>query len=69
LPFLYFAIQGAGTWLESRCGWRTVFQRRPWLGWLWTAAVVVGPCLLLLHEGFRSAFVVPKLVSRGVPGL
>jgi alginate O-acetyltransferase complex protein AlgI len=69
LPFLYFVIQGTATWLEGRCGFRGVFQRRPWLGWLWTAVVVVGPCLLLLHESFRSACVLPRLVSRGVPGL
>jgi alginate O-acetyltransferase complex protein AlgI len=69
LPFLYFAIQGAGTWLEGRRGFRRLLLRRPWLGRLWTAAVVVGPCLLLCHEGFRGAYAVPKLISLGVPGL
>src|SRR5262245_36068969 len=69
LPLLYFAIQGAGTWLESRSALRRTFQRRPWLGRLWTAAVVLGPCLLLLHEGFLREYGAPKLVSLGVPGL
>jgi alginate O-acetyltransferase complex protein AlgI len=69
LPLLYFAIQGAGTWLESRSVLRRAFRRRPWLGRLWTAAVVLGPCLLLFHEDFRREYGVPKLVSLGVPGL
>jgi alginate O-acetyltransferase complex protein AlgI len=69
LPLLYFVIQGAGTWLESRSAVRRELQRRPWLGRAWTAAVVLGPCLLLFHEGFLRVYGVPKLVSLGVPGL
>jgi hypothetical protein len=69
LPFLYFVIQGAATWLEGRRGFRRVILRRPWLGWLWTAAVVLGPVTLLFHEDFRRAYSVPRLVSFGVPGL
>jgi alginate O-acetyltransferase complex protein AlgI len=69
LPLLYFVIQFAGTWLESRGAVRRALQRRPWLGRLWTADVVLGPCLLLVHEGFRREYGVPKLVSLGVPGL
>jgi alginate O-acetyltransferase complex protein AlgI len=69
LPLLYFVIQGAGMWLESRSAVRRAFQRRPWLGRLWTAAVVLGPCLLLCHEGFLREYAAPKLVSLGVPGL
>jgi alginate O-acetyltransferase complex protein AlgI len=70
LPMLYFIIQGAGTWLEGRWrSFRRTLQRRLWLGWLWTAVVVLGPCLLLWHEGARTAFIVPKLVSLGVPGV
>jgi alginate O-acetyltransferase complex protein AlgI len=69
LPLLYFAIQGVGTWLESRSALRRAFQRQAWLGRLWTTAFVLGPCLLLFHEGFLREYVVPKLVSLGVPGL
>jgi alginate O-acetyltransferase complex protein AlgI len=69
LPFLYFVIQGTGTWLESRRGFRRRLQRWPWLGRLWTTAVVLGPCCLLWPEGYRSAYLVPKLISLGVPGL
>jgi alginate O-acetyltransferase complex protein AlgI len=69
LPLLYFAIQGAGTWLESRSALRSVFQRRPWLGRLWTMVVVLGPCPLLIHDGFLREYVAAKLVSLGVPGL
>jgi alginate O-acetyltransferase complex protein AlgI len=69
LPFLYFAIQGVATWLEGRCGLRGAFQRRRWLGRLWTTGVVLGPCLLLWHEGVRQAIVAPRLISLGVPGL
>jgi hypothetical protein len=69
LPLLYFAIQGAGTWLEGRSALRRAFRRRPWLGRLWTAASVLGPCLLLFHEGFLRGYVAPKLVCLGVPGL
>jgi alginate O-acetyltransferase complex protein AlgI len=69
LPFLYFLIQGAATWVEGRGAFRRAFRRRPWLGRLWTAAVVLGPCLLLWHEAFRDAHVVPKLAGMGVPGL
>ena len=57
------------TWLESRSALRRAFQRRLWLGRLWTTAFVLGPCLLLLHEGFLQEYVAPKLVSLGVPGL
>jgi hypothetical protein len=69
LPFLYFLIQGAATWLESRRGFRRVLLRRPWLGWLWTAAVVLGPVALLFHEDFRREYSVPRLASFGVPGM
>jgi alginate O-acetyltransferase complex protein AlgI len=69
LPTLYFFIQGVGTWLEGRRAFRRVFRRRPWLGRLWTAAVVLGPCTLLFHEGARQGYGIEKLISLGVPGL
>jgi len=69
LPMLYFVIQGLGTLLESRRAFRRLLHRRPWLGRLWTAAVVLGPVLLLLHEGYREQVLVPTLAGLGVPGL
>jgi alginate O-acetyltransferase complex protein AlgI len=69
LPMLYFLIQGLALWLESRRPFRRLLQRRPWLGRLWTGAVVLGPVLLLFHAGFREQVMVPGLVRRGVPGL
>src|SRR5262249_4312065 len=68
-PLLYFVIQGAGTWRESCRVVRRAFRGWPWLGRLWTAAVVLGPCLLLFHDGFLREYGAPKLVSLGVPGL
>jgi hypothetical protein len=68
LPLLYFLIQGVGTWLESRGAFRRAFRGRAWLGRLWTAGVVLGPCLLLFHEGFRDGYLVDKFVNLGVPG-
>jgi alginate O-acetyltransferase complex protein AlgI len=69
LPTLYFLIQGVGAWLESRRAFRRVFRRRPYLGRLWTAAVVLGPVALLFHEGARQGYGTEKLISLGVPGL
>jgi hypothetical protein len=69
LPMLYFVIQGFGTWLESRRVFRRQLQRRPWLGRLWTATVVLGPVLLLIHEDFRTHVIAPTLAGLGVPGL
>jgi alginate O-acetyltransferase complex protein AlgI len=69
LPTLYFLIQGLGTWLESRCGFRRAFRRLPWLGRVWTAAVVLGPVTLLMHAGYREQFLVPTLAAVRVPGL
>jgi hypothetical protein len=69
LPLLYFAIQGIGTFLESRSAVRRALKKRPWLGRLWTAAVVLGPCWLLFHESFLREYGTVKLASLGVPGL
>jgi len=69
LPMLYFLMQGLALWLESRRPFRRLLQRRPGLGRLWTAAVVLGPVLLLCHAGFREQVMVPTLARRGVPGL
>lgn len=69
LPTLYFLIQFAGAWLEHRRAFRRVLHRRPWLGRLWTAAVVLGPVTLLFHEGFGERVLVPILAMLGVPGV
>jgi alginate O-acetyltransferase complex protein AlgI len=69
LPMLYFLIQGLALWLEGRRPFRRLLQRRRWLGRLWTAAVVLGPVLLLFHAGCREQVIAPALAGRGVPGL
>jgi alginate O-acetyltransferase complex protein AlgI len=70
LPFLYFVIQGVLTWVEGRRPFRRVLLKgRPWLGWAWTASVVLGPLPLLFHEDFRERVLVPILSGMGVPGL
>jgi alginate O-acetyltransferase complex protein AlgI len=69
LPLLYFLIQGAATFLETLRPFRRSLQRRPWLGWLWTAAVVVTPVPLLFHEGFRDRILAPTFVDLRVPGM
>jgi alginate O-acetyltransferase complex protein AlgI len=69
LPLVYFAIQGLAMWSESRRAFRSLLQRRPWLGRLWTAAVVLGPVPLLFPAGFCEQVMVPTLADLGVPGL
>jgi hypothetical protein len=68
-PLLYFVVQGLGTWLESNRSFRRLLQRRPLLGRLWTAAIVLGPLLFLMHEGYRKQFLVPTLAGLDVQGL
>jgi alginate O-acetyltransferase complex protein AlgI len=69
LPMLYFLIQGAGVWVEGRRGFRRALLRRPWLGRLWTFAVVVGPVALMLNPWVVEALVIPLLRELNVPGM
>lgn len=64
LPTLYFLLQAVGIWIERRwlvhAGWETCWIKR-----LWTAAVVLGPLGLLLHQPFLERAVLPQLAAFG----
>lgn len=61
LPTLYFLIQALAVLAEkSRLG-RRIGLGRGLLGWLFTAAIVIGPAGLLFHPPFISKVVVPML--------
>jgi hypothetical protein len=69
LPFLYFLIQAVATWLESLRPFGRTIRALPWLGRLWTVAVVLGPVTLLMHAAYRAEILAPALANLGVPGL
>jgi Membrane bound O-acyl transferase family len=69
LPTAYFLIQGVGTLIErSRLG-RRIGLGRGTFGWLYAAAVVVGPVGLLFHPPYVLRVVVPMMdaISRALP--
>jgi hypothetical protein len=68
-PFAYFLIQFVGTAAESIRPFRRTLTARPWLGRLWTLAVVAGPAGLLVHAAFAETCLVPILIEMRVPGL
>ncbi len=68
-PMLYFLLQYLGVAIESIRPVRRRLRDHPWLGRLWTLAVVVGPVGLLLHQGFVDDVLLPMLATAGVPGL
>ena len=68
-PTLYFLLQGAGVWVEGRRGVRRLLLPRPWLGWLWTFAVVLLPVTLVCHQPFADRVLVPMLEDLKVPGI
>lgn len=68
-PMLYFLIQYAGVAIETVRPVRRALQARPWVGWVWTFAVVVLPLGLFLHPKLINDFLMPELVKAGVPGL
>jgi hypothetical protein len=68
-PFLYFMLQYLGVAAENLRPVRRQFQRRPWLGRVWTFAVVVLPVGLFLHPVLVDDYLLPMLVEAGVPGL
>lgn len=63
LPTAYFAIQGAGLFIErSRIGRRLGLMARgstTWRARVWTAFVVIAPLPLLVHRPFVEHVVVP----------
>lgn len=63
LPTLFFLIQAAGISLErSRVG-KSAGLGQGLIGWLWTAAVLIVPSPLMVHEAFRERVVIPMLES------
>lgn len=60
-PTVYFVIQGAGLLLERTPAIRSLARQRPFLGWCWTAAFLVGPLVCLFHPAFLTCVIVPFL--------
>jgi alginate O-acetyltransferase complex protein AlgI len=67
LPTLYFLLQAVGIWIERRFLIRAVWTAA-WIKRLWTAAVVLGPLGLLLHQPFLNHVVLPQLAAWGWRG-
>lgn len=60
LPTAYFAIQGAGLFLErSKVGRQLGLQKGTWRARIWTALVVIAPLPLLVHRPFAENVVIP----------
>jgi alginate O-acetyltransferase complex protein AlgI len=68
-PMLYFLIQYAGVMLESSRAARKVLRDHPWLGRVWTAAVLILPIRLFLSRAVVDDYVFPLLTASGIPGL
>jgi alginate O-acetyltransferase complex protein AlgI len=68
-PAAYFLIQYLGTAAEGVRPFRRTLLAHPWLGRLWTLAVVAGPAGLLVHRAFVETCLVPVLAELGVPGI
>lgn len=68
-PALYFLVQYLGVAIENSRPARRIFRGRTWLGRAWTTAVVVLPVGLFVHPGLIEGYLVPLLVTAGVPGL
>jgi Membrane bound O-acyl transferase family len=61
LPTLYFAIQGAGLWVERSRYARKLGLGRGFRGWLFTAIVAGGPAYWLFHPVFVRHVILPML--------
>jgi hypothetical protein len=68
-PMLYFLIQYAGVMAESSRAGRRGLRDHPWLGRVWTAAVILLPIRLFLHRGLVDDYLVPMLIASGIRGL
>ena len=68
-PMLYFLIQYAGVMVESTRVGRRGLRDHPWLGRVWTAAVILLPIRLFLHRALVDDYLVPMLIASGIPGL
>src|SRR5262249_3508741 len=67
-PTAYFLIQLLGVAIENVRPVRRRLRSHPWVGRLWTLAVVVLPSGLFLHPAFIDKFVLPLFAERRVPG-
>jgi hypothetical protein len=65
LPTTYFMIQGFGLLIEHSKLGKRLKLRRGWVGWLFTAAVTLGPVQLLFHRPFIERGVMPFLQAIG----
>jgi D-alanyl-lipoteichoic acid acyltransferase DltB (MBOAT superfamily) len=64
-PTLYFMLQGAAVFLErSRLG-KAMRLGGGWRGWLFAAAMILGPAYWLFHPPFIHAVIVPFLHAIG----
>jgi hypothetical protein len=68
-PALYFLVQYLGVAIENRRPARRFFHDHPRLGRAWTAAVVVLPVGLIVQPGLVDGYLVPMLLTTGVPNL
>ena len=68
-PTLYFFLQYLGVAIENSRPGRRMRLGYPWLGRVWTWAVVVLPVGLFVNPGIVHGILVPLLVMAGVPGL
>ena len=68
-PTLYFLVQYLGVAIENSRPARRWLRGHPWLGRVWTFAVVALPLGLFLQPGIVDRIVLPLLEEAGVPGL
>ena len=61
LPTAYFLTQGLGVIVERSEAGKRLGLGCGWRGWLWTAAVAVGPLAALFHPWFVERVIVPFL--------
>jgi Membrane bound O-acyl transferase family len=62
-PTLYFAIQGAGVWIERSAWGKRVGLRRGWRGWLFTMFVTAAPAFWLFHPPFVRHIILPMMTA------
>jgi hypothetical protein len=67
-PTTYFLIQLLGVAVENVRPVRRRLRSHPWVGRLWTLAVVILPSGLFLHPAFVDRFVLPLFAELRVPG-
>ena len=61
LPTIYFFLQGIGSLAERSATGKWLGMGRGVTGWLWTAAIALGPVYILFHPPFVLRVMVPFL--------